>query len=713
MHFFKKSTQGFTLVEMLVVAPIVVLAIGAFLTVIISMTGEVIASRASNALSYNVQDALTRIEQDVKQSTGFLSTTNIAAVYGSTSGVSNSPLNTTDAQGYNNDATDFTNVSDPTLPNYKAPMLILNMVATTGNPLSEGSSYVYLKNKPNACGSPRSNTPLTYNVVYFIKGTTNTLYRRVIMPRNYADTTNLVCSVPWQQPSCSTDVTVTTATHCKTNDVKLLDGVDPNTFSVQYYTSESANTVNGSASNPKNLADQRNVALQSTTTVAVSINAAQTAGGREVSRSANIRASRLDTNATSINIPTTDGVPAAPTIARSSAPGAKGKFTWPSVPGATGYTVDYNINGSPTWINFFTNQNTRTAIVSSNANKDTINVRVKSIGAAGDSSYSTSSVVTPGWDSLDFQNTWDNFGSGYSEGAYTKTSSGAVFIRGLVKKPTSAVTAGEVIANLPEGYRPAYSMFFTVAASGGDTSGGVRVDPNGDVVGWTGASGDWTSMNRISFLAAGAPYTWTSLTAVNSYSNRGATNDPPYSYTIDSTGRAYIRGALTPGTVSANISSLPASMQVSPKIIYAVRSGGAGYNDVDIGTVVTHRGTSAGSTLNLNMMYIPDSAGATWTKPTLSAGWNTFSSANAAEGYTKSSDGVVTLRGLIKGGTITNGTVLFTLPTGYRPTATIAFTSVCYGTPCRVDVSANGNVLARGFDANWSSLSGVSFVAEQ
>ena len=66
MKFKQSLQQGFTLIEMLVIAPIVVLAIGAFLTVIISMTGEVLASRGANTLTYNIQDALNRIDQDVK-----------------------------------------------------------------------------------------------------------------------------------------------------------------------------------------------------------------------------------------------------------------------------------------------------------------------------------------------------------------------------------------------------------------------------------------------------------------------------------------------------------------------------------------------------------------------------------------------------------------------------------------------------------------------
>lgn len=94
----QKLEQGFTLIEMLVIAPIVVLAIGAFLTVIISMTGEVISSRGANALTYDVQDAISRIEQDVKLSTTFLATNNIT-------------LDPAEQQGYNNDGTNFTNVA--------------------------------------------------------------------------------------------------------------------------------------------------------------------------------------------------------------------------------------------------------------------------------------------------------------------------------------------------------------------------------------------------------------------------------------------------------------------------------------------------------------------------------------------------------------------------------------------------------------------------
>lgn len=174
--------KGFTLVEMLVVAPIVILAIGAFLTVIISMTGEVISSRASNTLIFNVQDALARIEEDVELSAGFLATNTVT-------------LSAAQGQGYNNDATNFTNVGS------NGNALILNMIATDTNPLTSTSQYVYLRDQPNSCLAPQNNIPLTYNVVYFVKD--GTLWRRTIMPQQYADTTTYACGTTWQQPSCN------------------------------------------------------------------------------------------------------------------------------------------------------------------------------------------------------------------------------------------------------------------------------------------------------------------------------------------------------------------------------------------------------------------------------------------------------------------------------------------------------------------------------
>lgn len=50
----KSQNRGFTLVEIMVISPIIILAIGAFIAMIITMTGEVLSSRAANMLAYDV-----------------------------------------------------------------------------------------------------------------------------------------------------------------------------------------------------------------------------------------------------------------------------------------------------------------------------------------------------------------------------------------------------------------------------------------------------------------------------------------------------------------------------------------------------------------------------------------------------------------------------------------------------------------------------------
>lgn len=342
--------QGFTLIEMLVVAPIVILAIGAFLTVIISMTGEVISSRASNTLTYNIQDALNRIEQDVKLSSGFLAETD--------TNLSGAGGNTLQAgQGVNDTTSPFRNISGG------ANNLILNMIATNDNPLSPTSSYVYLLNQPDPCTTPQANLPLTYNVVYFVED--STLWRRVIMPQDYNNTTTTVCAVPWQRPSCNPDFIVSPGNaFCATEDIRLVD--DVTTFSTQYLNGASGDTpIPAAVDEGTNTAPQiaaRNVALQAATTLSVTIASTQTAAGREVSQASSLRVSRLDINASSIAAIPAPTTPSAPTVAGTTAPGGQAVFTWPAVTGATGYTFEYNINGG-SWITGFTNQNTRTFTV--------------------------------------------------------------------------------------------------------------------------------------------------------------------------------------------------------------------------------------------------------------------------------------------------------------------------------------------------------------
>lgn len=115
--------------------------------------------------------------------------------------------------------------------------------------------------------------------------------------------------------------------------------------------------------------------------------------------------------------------------------------------------------------------------------------------------------------------------------------------------------------------------------------------------------------------------------------------------------------------------------------------------------------------------------------PSLSNGWSNFSTSGGYQRccYYKDKNGVVHITGLVKGGTTANGTLLFTLPIGYRPSSQQIFiqpTSTSFGTtstsvatpkqpPARIDVLANGQVLLQAnADSVWTSLSSMTFRSE-
>lgn len=268
----KIKRRGFTLVEMVIVAPIVIIVIGTFILAIINMVGAVMASRGSNTLAYNIQQALSQIDQDVTASSGFLAVNNVTI---------RSP------QGYNNDTTNFKN-ADAT----NGAMLILNTYTTTSNPISATRSYVYAIGQPYACNSTlvNQNTKITVNIIYFVKTVNgvSSLWRRTVAPSDYA---SAKCGVPWQQPSCSP---IITDAFCTTKDQELVDGVQPGGFNVSYFVS-GPTTANVLASDATQSDTMRQAAMDPTNTVNVQITAGATMAGRNISQTGSIRSINSNT----------------------------------------------------------------------------------------------------------------------------------------------------------------------------------------------------------------------------------------------------------------------------------------------------------------------------------------------------------------------------------------------------------------------------------
>lgn len=684
--------KGFTLIEMLVVAPIVILTIGAFLTVIISMTGEVLASRASNNLSYNVQDALDHIEQDVKMSNGFLATNTVMGTN----------------QGYNDDATAFTNVGGAS-----GTSLILNMVATTTNPVSASSSYVYLKNKPNSCAAPQNNVPFSYNVVYFLKTNNgvSSLYRRTIMPTNYNDTTNTVCSIPWQQPSCSPTYMDAQAgsVFCKTKDILLVDGVTAANFSLQYFNGEATTTVNSPATTAP-LAADRNVALQSATTVSVSIDAQQTAAGRPIERAAILRASRLDSNASGIATITSDSAPTSPKVSSSTSEPTNVTFSWPKVPTATGYTFEYKIN-SGGWNTGFTNQATQTFTVTSATHQDVVNARVTAINSAGNSGYGTSTVTVPLWTSFALQNSWVDYSPPYTSAAYTKTSGGVIFLKGMVRSGSG------VIATLPPGYRPAMDVMYTTTSNQAASRIDIRAD---GTIFMSVGSNAWVSLDGIEFMPASTTYT--APTFANGWSNYAGSWQGA-GYTLDGAGRVQLTGLIKGGTTTSGtpMALLPAGYRPDAYMHVLNDSANTGAHfSIDVSGNVLAKGYT-NTYQSLQEMFYPAgrATGSTcttqWCALPLMNGWTFYGGLFSTPQYTKGLDNVVMLKGLINNGS-SAGAQIATLPAGYCPAETSLQAAASNGAWSRLDIIRNGDgscgVLPAAGSTVWLSLDEIRFIAE-
>lgn len=690
-----RKQTGFTLIEMLVIAPIVILTIGAFLTAVISMTGEVVASRASNAQVYNIQDALNRIEEDVKQSAAFLPATDVTIA---------SP------QGYNDATQAFTNVD----PAYKA--MILSMVATTDNPLSNESRAIFT-NTPNPCDNPAlasTNRPLTYNVVYFVKN--NTLWRRTVMNSNYA---TAGCSVPWQVPSC----TAGSGGNCFTNDIKLVEGVT--NFTVNYYSDATENYLISNAYSTT--LSTRTAALLSAPTITATISATQQAGGRDVTNSASVHVSRLATNASAIKALAPPTTPIAPTVTANSLPAAKTAFYWNAVPGATGYKFEYKRGDDGSWTLGFNNPNdaaTRTYTLAARYNGEIVQGRVTAItsGATTPSGTPTIlSVTTPVWEPLAMSNGWTLYDNTHTTPAYTKTAGGVILVKGFIKR-SGTPTDGEIIGTLPDGYRPQNGRITFGNMTSGNASGRIDVDTNGQIL-YASGSATWFSLDTVRFYPSSSYYT---AALTNGWTNAGCTCNAKASYIQAPNYRVFTQGRVAPGTTTngTRIFSLDSSMLPSNYLLLSTMSDGWAYiaaRDTSAGTNsgIAARNSGSGN-ISVTTDFLNYSYGG-WLTTGYSFGtnWRNFANSNnySAFKYTKTADNLVSLQGVVEwygSGSPSSSSLILTLPVDYRPKERLVLPVASAGNLARIEISTDGTVrwmAGSTVQNDWLSLDGITFLS--
>jgi Tfp pilus assembly protein PilE len=684
------KNNGFTIVEVLIIAPITILSIGALILMIVSLTGNVLKTRGANTMSYQVQDALNVIEQDIKLSGAFLSIPNVNPIV--------SP------QGFDNGTASFANVGT------NGNMLILNAYATKQNPNNDPASLIFNRNQPNACGdSESSNLPLMVNIIYFVKD--GSLWRRTLMPQAYL---TMGCDVPWQKPSCSPGVT---GSMCQLRDTKLVDGLsDPNNdFVIQYYESTDSITPLSSAVNSAVASGDRQQVMRQAGVARVSIHAKQIIAGVEVARSGEIIGESKNNNAVGSLNYTAPRITAQPTD-RNVPKGTNATFTSTATGTDVSVKWEMSTNRGQSW---------STVSGATSTNLTVSNVQPSFDGRWYRAVFSNDFATIPSepaalyfydtsWNTLPLQNSWTHYGSPYSTPKYRKTSDGVVVVQGMLKR-SSAAGAGSTIANLPIGYRPSTGNLIFINSTNSNTYARTDIFTDGNIV-FQGGSNGWYSLDNIMFLPSNGRYDRTEVTewsnGWNDYSVvHGGTSFDPVTYTVDNSGRVHLNG-LAGGTVfssGAYVFSMPNELASSTYLFNIGRSGSgwAGYGIS--GRTVGLRGSGA-SWVSFQNMYYPESFTG-WTN--LGGGSWVYHGSYSTPRYTKSSDGIVTLTGIVNGGSYTyDGGIIGVLPVNFRPASRLLIHAYSNEKFIRLDIDALGNIRYTGPDSSgWVSLDGISFYA--
>jgi len=261
------SRRGFTLVELLIVAPIAILVVAGLVSVMVNLVGDVLMTQQRNVTTYETQDGLNQIEQDIRLSPTVLQTT------GTFPSPSYQGSNIASAASTNTGA--FTaSTSFSSADSSKA--LILNAYATTANPASASRSLIYTNQPGSTCpASYTSNIPLTYMIIYYVYN--GSLWRRTAIP----SATLCGGAVVWQKNSCA----LAASANCPTNDRLIANNVT--SVSVTYYVEAWSPTYTITTTSMASSTDDP-------TSVKVTINTTKTIAGGPITSSMSVYASRLN-----------------------------------------------------------------------------------------------------------------------------------------------------------------------------------------------------------------------------------------------------------------------------------------------------------------------------------------------------------------------------------------------------------------------------------
>lgn len=229
-----RKTSGFTIVELAVAVPVIVIVMAVVLGFLITLLTDFSSQRTRQTMNVSGQVALAQIEADTKLASEFLTGIDTATYV--------------DNYGPDNAGGSWSYEGKLPLASPYNRTLILQTYATTKNPADSTRTPVYLNSTGCTGDQLYLNDVLRNVVIYFVRN--ETLYKRTLVDKDAASKS---CSStqPFQVVSCPTDVSPRAA-NCVSDDVELIKNVT--NFNVQYYLTPGSSTAqsvyNANPANP-------------------------------------------------------------------------------------------------------------------------------------------------------------------------------------------------------------------------------------------------------------------------------------------------------------------------------------------------------------------------------------------------------------------------------------------------------------------------------
>ena len=694
MRHMLTESKGFTLVEVLVISPIIILFIGAFIALLVNMTGESLVIREKNTAAYDTQAALDDIEATINQATSYLTTTGTVPI----------------PQGRDNSTSSGTPFTNAPVNGFET--LIISSPATTRSPQDSTRSLIY-----TGSGACDSKNPLyNYLTVYYVApdnqaASGNALYKRTILPAQAA------CASAWQRGSCDSTRVSGYPSVCKRADERLVGGLS--SFDIQYFV--------GSTTTPIAQANESTQA-NTATDVTVNINVGKSVAGNNVNYSSSSRSTSVNIQASGPDQTPTPTNP-MPTWTRSDTTNPyTTTVTWSRIGNATSYIVRYNINGvvqSPKTINQPGSGNPSTTIDSPTiARKQSVQLTgIDVVTGSGTFAYGSMPAISDieRWTACPLMGGWQNYGWPYNDSGYTRTRSGAVGLKGLVRYGS----VGSTVCDLPDAFAPQDHLIFPVLAAdpstGTQSYGRLDIYPNGHVnITATPSSGNgWVSLDGVIFMTAAGSPAWTGGTYINGwYFNTYGDTYSNLKYYRDTRGRAWVQGLATGGPPDQRMAWMTAAMapQYGSMHIPASADNRGGAVNINGDPSILSR-PSYGSYVSTQFLY---NSNGSMSDMFLYNGWYNYSNGWSLAKCIRYDDDVVVLQGLVAGGNPAAGGMagvhncggVYGLPFMSTERNAILPGWANWERAARIDLNTDEYLYPITVDQGWTSLDGIHYIAD-